>query len=162
MPEHSKRVTRIQKRLDRKPAYRGYYDGALEVRAVPDCGRGVFAVRPFEPGELVLEITGQYHSRATYAGSRYAIEVSRKWLIEPGIPAAFVNHSCNPNTELVPLSKRCLVLVALCCIQPGTQVSFDYAWPASRSAPRCLCGAWNCRGWVVAKQQLKRQRRWMS
>ena len=76
----------------------------MEVRTTK-CGKGVFAARQFLPGELVIEITGQYHPRRKYEGSDYVMEIDDQWVIEPNIPAAYLNHSCNPNCELIHVAK---------------------------------------------------------
>ena len=44
-------------------------------------------------------------------------------------------------------------LEALRDIEPGEQLTIDYAWPEDR-AIRCLCGSENCRGWIVAPELL--------
>jgi len=36
-------------------------------------------------------------------------------------------------------------------IAPGEQLTIDYAWPAWAAVP-CACGAPECRGWIVAKE----------
>lgn len=36
---------------------------------------------------------------------------------------------------------------------PGEELTIDYSWPADRAA-RCLCGATNCRGWIVDPEEL--------
>jgi SET domain-containing protein len=79
--------------------------------------------------------------------------------LEPTIPAAYLNHSCSPNCELLPLTKCSLGLMALCNIEPGTELTFDYQWEVFEWNPRCKCGAPNCRGWVVAKEQLKQMKK---
>lgn len=58
----------------------------------------------------------------------------------------FLNHSCQPNCELffwetddlTPNDR--LWLQALRPIEPGEELTIDYAWPAD-AAIRCACGA---------------------
>jgi hypothetical protein len=38
-------------------------------------------------------------------------------------------------------------------IEPGEQLTIDYAWSDDRAIP-CLCGSPNCRGWIVAPELL--------
>jgi hypothetical protein len=69
-------------------------------------------------------------------------------------PAAFMNHSCDPNTGYIYLSQDDeRILYRIPClkdIQPGDVLTADYAilWYDLGSAAfeKCLCGARNCRG----------------
>ena len=150
-----RRRKKLQSKVDKSYGYREYFDDDVEVRT-SKYGKGVFAARQFLPGELVMEITGQYHPRRKYEGSDYVMELDDRWLLEPTIPAAYLNHSCSPNCELVHLTKYTLGLLALCNVEPGTELTFDYQWEALDWIPRCRCGAPTCRGWVVAKDAVKK------
>ena len=44
-------------------------------------------------------------------------------------------------------------LEALRDIEPGEQLTIDYAWPEDSAIP-CLCGSENCRGWIIAPELL--------
>ncbi|MCL2622538.1 MAG: SET domain-containing protein-lysine N-methyltransferase [Planctomycetaceae bacterium] len=44
-------------------------------------------------------------------------------------------------------------LEALRDIEPGEQLTIDYAWPDDRAIP-CLCGSDHCRGWIIAPELL--------
>ena len=59
-----RRRKKLQSKVDKHYGYREYFDDDVEVRTSKH-GKGVFAARQFLPGELVMEITGQYHSRAS-------------------------------------------------------------------------------------------------
>ncbi|QDT01745.1 SET domain protein [Rubripirellula lacrimiformis] len=152
-----KRRKKLQDKVDQISGYRSYHDGDVEVSSGKK-GHGVFAARQFLPGELVIEITGQLLSKKTYEGSSYVMDLDQQWYLEPGIPAAFLNHSCSPNTELIHLTKRSLGLVAICNIEAETEITFDYQWEPCDWTPRCRCGAPNCRGWVVAKDGVETMR----
>jgi hypothetical protein len=43
-------------------------------------------------------------------------------------------------------------------IQPGQELTIDYAWPANAAIP-CLCQSKSCRGWIVAAKELRKLRR---
>jgi hypothetical protein len=43
---------------------------------------------------------------------------------------------------------------ALRDILPGEQLTIDYAWPAEK-AIKCQCGCKNCRGWIIAADELE-------
>jgi SET domain-containing protein len=153
-----RRRKKLQAKVDREYGYRDYRDDDVEVRKSRS-GSGVFAVRQFLPGELVIEIKGQLLPIKHYDGSTFVMELDRKWYLEPTIPAAFLNHSCNPNTELLQVTRYTLGLIALCNIEAGTEITFDYQWPALDWIPRCLCGAPTCRGWVVSQDEVKKMQR---
>ena len=160
MPELAKRRRKkLQAVIDRDYEYQSYRDKDVEVRNGGPCGRGLYAVRQFLPGELVVEVGGQLHRKKDYPTSLYVMELDDKWYLEPDIPAAFSNHSCNPNSELVQLTKHTLGIVAVCNIEPETEIRYDYQWEAGWWVPECRCGAPNCRGWVVAEKEIEKMRR---
>lgn len=153
-----KRRTKLQAKLDKLHHYRSYADDDVAVKKIKDYGSGVFAQRQFLPAELVLEVHGQLLRQDEYEGSTYVMEMDEQWYLEPAIPAAFLNHSCSPNCELVQLTEYTMGLVAICNIEPESQITFDYGWQADDWIPECRCGAKNCRGWVVEKGQVKKMR----
>ena len=127
-------------------------------------GRGLFARVAFPSDHVVGEIRGTVVGNE-YA-SNYAMDLDGKALLEPGPPFRFLNHCCSPNCQLL-LWKTQIVkgqrlyriwLQTIREIEIGDEMTIDYAWPAE-AAIRCMCGAANCRGWVVDATQLKRPRR---
>ncbi|QEG42041.1 SET domain-containing protein [Roseimaritima ulvae] len=153
-----KRRAKLQAKLDKHHGYRHYEDDDIAVKEIKGCGLGVFAQRQFLPAELVIEIHGQLLRHDQYEGSTYVMEMDEQWYMEPAVPAAFLNHSCSPNCELVQLTKYTMGLVAICNVEPESQLTFDYGWQADDWIPECRCGAKNCRGWVVEKSQVKKMR----
>ena len=68
----------------------------------------------------------------------------------------------DPNCETVQLDVNggtALLLVALCNIEPGTEIAYDYGWEADAEALPCRCGSPNCRGWIVDAAQIDKQKR---
>jgi SET domain-containing protein len=134
------------------------------VRVGPaSCGQGVFARGRFRPGELIAEIRGEIIADQDY-WSAYCIDLGGGEVLEPSAPFRFLNHSCRPNCELVSHSawddasgvlRHATNLKALAPIEPGEQLTIDYAWPTTCAIP-CLCGSEHCRGWIVAEDQLDR------
>ncbi len=124
-------------------------------------GKGLFARQRFRKGQLVGEVTGKIIVGAEY-DSRHCIELSRTHVLEPGVPFRYVNHKCQPNCELFSWkpdkhgdeSDRVYVQ-AICTIQAGEELTIDYAWEAEAAIP-CRCAAENCRGWIVAIEDLHR------
>ncbi len=127
----------------------------IEVHPSPIEGIGIFAARPFRPGDritsinVVREITPESPIRPE-AGERVehcAYPDGKTVLI--AFPEKHVNHSCDPNAyERFEKDGSCLV--ARRAIAAGEEITIDYninitngtAWP-------CRCGAARCRG-VVA------------
>lgn len=68
----------------------------------------------------------------------------------------FLNHSCCPNLGFVDGS---LTLYALCDIQAGEELTFDYS--TSMNEPgwviKCRCRAANCRGAVRSYSELSKK-----
>jgi hypothetical protein len=131
------------------------------VRVGPaSCGQGVFARGRFREGETIAEIRGEIIADQDY-WSAYCIDLGGGDVLEPSAPFRFLNHSCQPNCELVSYSSwnddgvlhHATSLKSLIPIEPGEQLTIDYAWPPACAIP-CLCGSDNCRGWIVAEDQL--------
>jgi SET domain-containing protein len=130
-------------------------------------GKGVFALKRFRKSQRVGEVSGTIIEGIDY-DSRYCIELSDTHVLEPTGIFRFLNHSCEPNCELFSWkpddlgdeSHRVFV-EALRKIEPGDELTIDYAWNAEAAIP-CLCGAESCRGWIVDPDeinQIKRRKR---
>jgi hypothetical protein len=132
---------------------------SVEVKAT-HVGRGVFAGVPFEAEEVIDEVLGQVIDGAAYA-SDYGIDLGPATTLEPAEPFRYLNHSCEPNCELVlwkyqrVRNRRYhrLWLQALRPIAAGEELTIDYSWPAPDAIP-CACGSSNCRGWIVASDEV--------
>jgi SET domain-containing protein len=89
------------------------------------------------------------------------MDLGGPYSLEPGEPYRFLNHSCDPNCELLLIDVededgRLLLpeiwLSALRDIEPGEELTIDYGWPAEQGI-RCTCGSANCRGWIAAETE---------
>ena len=125
-------------------------------------GLGVFASKKIKGGMPIGKIEGEFHPDKKY-DSEYAMSFN-DGALEPEEPYRFVNHSCEPNCELVELvvadqnSGKVfheLWIYALTDIKRGEQLTLDYAWPYT-DAIECQCGAPNCRGWIVAANEVEK------
>jgi uncharacterized protein len=131
----------------------------LMVRVAPSTyGDGVFACRDFKRRELIGRVFGDVVQDGE--GSEYAIDLGDNRLLEPGAPFRYLNHSCEPNCELInytpegaPAHEYEVCLYALCKIAAGEELTIDYAWTAE-AAIRCGCRAVRCRGWIVSAEEL--------
>ncbi|HUY88561.1 MAG TPA: SET domain-containing protein-lysine N-methyltransferase [Pirellulales bacterium] len=130
---------------------------AVRVGRTP-IGRGVFARRRFRAQQIVGVIRGQVIDDPDYS-SDYCMELDDGRSLEPAAPFRYLNHSCQPNCELFswetdePAPHDRLWLQALTAIEPGEELTIDYAWPADAAIP-CACGATGCRGWIVSPEEL--------
>jgi SET domain-containing protein len=112
-------------------------------------GRGVFAARDFKKGETVLVwcpklISLDEAESLSEAEKNFLIKGSKNLLMQP--PERYVNHSCEPNTEVVNNSD-----VALRDIKTGEEITSDYASTTSVTF-RCHCGSKNCRDLIVTNE----------
>jgi SET domain-containing protein len=121
------------------------------VRPSPIHGRGVFAARRIEPGEVIIdgcrEVLSDQAVESLSRDERVFLSVidGRNILMNP--PARFVNHSCDPNGRGTDLYD-----IAIRVIEAGEEVTVDYAAehvPGLRL--ECNCKAQNCRGLLVAQ-----------
>lgn len=118
-------------------------------------GRGLFAQANFAAETFLGEIMGEVRPNDHY--SDYCIDMGGKALLEPDRPFRFLNHSCDPNCELIQWKAQRvdgvrlprLWLKTLRDITAGDELTIDYAWSADQ-AIECMCGSTKCRGFVVA------------
>ena len=120
-------------------------------------GKALFSKAAFEAEEQIGLVTGKLINDPEY-GSEYCVAVSDQASLEPAAPFRYLNHSCEPNCQLLTwedekTKEPRLGVFALTEIPPGVELTIDYAWSAD-AAIRCLCGKPTCRGWVVAEAEL--------
>lgn len=119
----------------------------LRIERAGAKGRGVFASRRIEPGELVWDYAGteRWIKDIPKTLWRYCFQVDYdRYVVPPkGSPGWFMNHSCQPNCVVMGRTR----IVALRRIEPGEEVSFDYStnvgWEGF--SMRCKCGEGDCR-----------------
>jgi SET domain-containing protein len=130
----------------------------VEFRNSSISGRGVFARRRFEPGEVVVAYAPK--QRKIDADSPEAIQASeskltllseRAFVIIPDttVPGGWLcNHSCHPNADLY--SDREGRIQSTRRISPGEEVTIFYGWVTENEPGRdpCRCGSARCRGTI--------------
>lgn len=124
-------------------------------------GKGVFARKDIPAETWIGPVSGRIIDDPHYA-STYCIDLGGSLSLEPRAPFRYLNHSCAPNCVLVvhdveyedgtPAPAE-VGLETLRTIAAGEELTIDYAWSADGAIP-CLCGAENCRGWVVDAAEL--------
>jgi hypothetical protein len=132
----------------------------VRVGKVP-FGKGVFAKFDIPKGTVIGQVGGRVISDPDYASS-YGIDLGGTQTLEPRAPFRYLNHCCTPNSCLciqdveyedgTPAPAE-VTVEALCDIPKGGEITIDYKWSAY-GAIKCLCGSPDCRGWVVAEEEL--------
>ncbi len=122
-----------------------------QARPAGEKGWGSYAVEPIMAGETVAAFGGAVVSLDvlhTFSDDRQSrsIQVDTDlYLVSGETPDAgdMLNHSCEPNCGLLGQ----LLVVAMRDIEPGEELSFDYAMcdASDYDEFRCLCGEPTCR-----------------
>lgn len=106
--------------------------------------KGVFAVRDFKKGEIVLKWTpkflGKFEVEKLKNDQKHYIykDGKDKYLLMQS-PEKFVNHSCEANTQV---KNHCDI--AIRDIKKGEEITSDYG-KGSLVSFECQCGSKNCR-----------------
>ena len=136
----------------------------LVVRPSRIHGQGGFARRRILRGTRVVEYTGEritheeadarYDDAAMERHHTFLMTVNRRWVIDAAVggnEARFINHSCEPNCQIV-VSRGRVFIEALRDIDPGEELSYDYAYEretgddaVAETRFPCRCGAVDCR-----------------
>ncbi len=132
-------------------------------------GRGVFAKRAIPKGTRIFEYTGERVLKANLAQDLvngltsliYVMNLNETLAIDGergGNDARFINHSCDPNCEVLYFNETPYIY-AIQEIHEGDELSFDYKYgiegdvEASYEQKRewfpCNCGAKKCRGTLL-------------
>jgi SET domain-containing protein len=145
-------------------------DKPIVVRRSRVHGRGVYATQPIAEGERVIEYVGQ---RLTHAQAdaecaddaamarhhTFFFALDDDTVIDGGRggnESRYINHSCDPNCEVV-ISRKRIYIHALRDIEPGEELSYDYWYTTDEAYTEddlrriypCRCGAVQCRGYLA-------------
>ena len=141
------------------------------MRPSPIQGVGAFARRAIPEGTRLIEYAGERLTPAQ-ADERYPDDGDRHhtflFAIDDDIvvdaavngnDARFLNHSCDPNCDVVVDDKR-LWIETIRDVEAGEELVYDYAYilperhtPAAKRRYPCHCGAATCRGTILAKKR---------
>ena len=126
-----------------------------QARPAGEKGWGSFVDERVNKGETVAAFGGWVIERATLATMSddrqgRAIQIDHDlYLVSGETPESgdMLNHACEPNCGMVGSQ----VLVAMRDIEPGEELTFDYAMCDASDYDEftCLCGASTCRGLVT-------------
>eukprot|EP00736_Rhodelphis_marinus_P008156 Rmarinus@m.29700 len=120
-------------------------------------GRGNFACRDFALGDIVDTVGGEVASEP----STYTLQIDEDTHLLCTTEFRFTNHACKPNTYIDLSNRSNIVVRALCPIQSGEALTFDYCTTEWDMAEKfdCQCGATTCRGSVQGFRHLTPQQR---
>ena len=147
------------------------HDYPFEIRPSAIQGLGAFATQFIPEGTRLIEYAGE-RLTPEEADARYPDDDERHhtflFAIDDdvvvdaavnGNEARFLNHSCDPNCDVVIDDKR-LWIETIRDVEPGEELVYDYAFvleerhtPAAKKRYPCFCGAANCRKTILAKKR---------
>jgi SET domain-containing protein len=139
------------------------------VKTSPVHGRGVFAKKKIPKGTRIFEYTGQRVLKADLVTDLakgltsmiYVMNLNETLAIDGergGNDARFINHSCNPNCEVMYFNETPYIY-AIREIAESEELNFDYKLGFNTDISLtsnqkkewfpCNCGSENCRGTLV-------------
>ena len=140
------------------------------VKTSPVHGRGVFAKKNIPKGTRIFEYAGERVLKANLTqdlvngltSMTYVMNLNKTMAIDGernGNDARFINHSCNPNCEVLYFNETPYIY-AMREIQEGQELNFDYklgfdteldlSSDQKKEWFPCNCGSENCRGTMVS------------
>jgi hypothetical protein len=168
-----RKTSRAKPRASRPPAAPAAPAGRrLQVRRSGVHGKGVFALRPLQQGQTIIEYTGETISWAealrrhphdpSQPDHTFYFHIDDEHVIDGkvgGNVSRWINHACSPNVEADDSSGR-VFLRALRDIAAGEELFFDYGLviderytPALKKRFECRCGTPGCRGTMLAPKR---------
>jgi hypothetical protein len=130
----------------------------VQYRDESIAGRGVFARKRFEPGEVVVayaprqrrvDVNDPEADRAAETKLTLLSDDGSVIIPDTSVPGGWLcNHSCAPNAAIYSSGEgriRCLRTIL-----PGEEVTIFYGWVSENEPGRdpCRCGAPGCRGTI--------------
>ncbi|NRD48913.1 SET domain-containing protein [Corallococcus exiguus] len=150
----------------------------FELRQSPIQGTGAFATRRIRKGARIIEYIGERITQSE-ADARYDDESMERHhtflfnldddtVLDAGTlhnESRYINHSCEPNCQSL-IDKGRIHIYALRAIEPGEELSYDYAYERSpemeadaESLYVCRCSTPSCRGTILAPEKKAPARR---
>ena len=148
----------------------------IQVRRSGVHGRGVFATCTLEPGEVLVEYTGEridwqealdrHPHDPLQPDHTFYFELADGRVIDAlygGNASRWINHACEPNCEADETPDGRVFIKALRPIGPGEELFYDYGLtvaerytPALKKRYACHCGAVSCRGTMLVPKRRHR------
>ncbi|MBI5224176.1 SET domain-containing protein [Candidatus Micrarchaeota archaeon] len=119
---------------------------SIVIRESSISGKGIFAARDFETGEIILRwnplriLSSDELAELSSEEKHYVSFVEGKYLLMNS-PERYINHSCDPNTHVIDMCD-----VALRDIKIGEEITSDYSTcDIPQNKFECSCKSKNCR-----------------
>jgi len=143
------------------------------VKTSPVHGKGVFAKRIIPKGTRIFEYDGERVLKTNLASDlakgltslTYVMNLDEKYAIDGergGNDSRFINHSCDPNCEVIYFG-GIPYIYAMQDIPQGEEINFDYKYGSESDVEftdeqkrewfPCKCGAKNCHGTLLNSLQ---------
>ncbi|KAJ8106953.1 hypothetical protein OPT61_g9197 [Boeremia exigua] len=140
------------------------YDYGVEVMETDGRGYGVRAMRTFQPHQIIVEYAGEIITQSecerrmkqVYKKDKcyYLMSFDNKMIIDAtrGTIARFVNHSCEPNCEMIKWTvggePRMALFAGSRGVMTGEELTYDYNFDpfSQKNIQECRCGTESCRG----------------
>lgn len=139
-------------------------------------GRGLFATRAIAKGERIIEYSGErisheeadrrHENKASDDNHTFLFTIDAKTVIDGGVhgnDSRFINHSCDPNCEVV-IADGVLVVEAVRNVRAGDELAYEYNLNRAPEDPpdveqiyACRCGAAACRGTMLVPSRRKKR-----
>jgi S-adenosylmethionine/arginine decarboxylase-like enzyme len=124
-------------------------------------GRGVFAIELIQKDELIAMrggevLSGEELFRLSEEARQFSLQIDEDLFISPReveslSGAELMNHSCDPNAGI----RGQVAFVAMRDIQPGEEITFDYAMAETRDQGfACNCGTAACRSRIEGSDHM--------
>ncbi len=123
--------------------------------------KGLSATRNIKKGKRIIEYRGKKitHKQAD-EDTKYGYDVTylftldTKYLLDGDFEfnkARLINHSCNPNCEVLDESKSKIWITAIRNIKKNEELSYDYGFSFDYNYKDhiCKCDSKNCVGFIV-------------
>ena len=134
--------------------------------------KGLCASRNIKKGKRIIEYRGKKitHKQAD-EDTKYGYDITylftldKKYLLDGDFEfnkARLINHSCNPNCEVLDESKSKIWITAIRNIKKNEELSYDYgfSFDCNYEDHICKCGSKNCVGFIIregSRWRLKKQ-----
>jgi len=146
----------------------------IQIRRSAVHGKGVYAVQDIEPGQTLVEYTGQVidwpealrrhpHDPQNPEHTFY-FQLDGGQVIDAlygGNTSRWINHACEPNCEADERDGR-VFIKSLRAIAAGEELFYDYGLtiderytPKVKKRYACYCGAANCRGTMLGPKRAR-------
>ncbi len=146
-------------------------------------GTGIYAYSEIKKGTKIIEYVGEKISKkegdrrsearikkylnSKKTGSVYIFELNSRYDVDGSKKynkARYINHSCNPNCEVDIISGK-IWIIAIKNIKKNIELTYDYGYEFDKTDfedHKCLCGSNNCIGYIIAKDDWPKLKRFLS